>query len=70
LIDLNFTAAYVAAALATAALICDEAIGVQAPPPPASRIARGGEHPGQPDRPGYVRRPAERVQREHPTARG
>jgi hypothetical protein len=34
-------------------------------------IPLAGEHPGQPDRPGYVRRPADRAQRqaEHPTAR-
>ncbi|MDB5955418.1 hypothetical protein [Ramlibacter sp.] len=54
MIDLHFTFAYVAAALATAALVCDESAGP---------VLAAGEHPGQPDQPEWVRRPVDRANR-------
>ena len=67
MIDAHFTAAYVAAALATAALVRDQAVGTEAAQPTMSVAARG-EHPGLPDpvRPAPDRTPRE--QGEHPTA--
>jgi hypothetical protein len=62
LIDLHFTAAYVAAALATAALVCDEALGLAAATDTAP-MRQAGEHPGQPDQPEWVRRPVDRADR-------
>ena len=67
MIDAHFTAAYAAAALATAALICDQAVGTEAARPTVPVAARG-EHPGLPD---PVRPPPDRTTREqgeHPTA--
>jgi len=62
LIDLHHTAAYVAAALATAALVCDEALGLQATTDTApTRLV--GDHPGLPDQPEWVRRPVDRANR-------
>ena len=62
MIDLHFTAAYVAAALATAALVCDEAVGFEAATDPVT-MPMVGEHPGQPDQPEWVRRPVDRANR-------
>jgi len=68
---MHFTAAYAAAALAVAALFCEEAADTPAAAPGAplaATLAAGGEHPGLPV---PVRRPPDRATRqqpEHPTA--
>lgn len=62
MIDLHFTFAYVAAALATAALVCDESGGLGTARA-AGPVLAAGEHPGQPDQPEWLRRPADRANR-------
>jgi hypothetical protein len=71
LLDLDLTAAYAAAALATAALICDEAAGFQAARADGPVLA-GGEHPGLPGPPEPARPPVDPAARhsERPMAGG
>jgi len=71
LIDVHLTAAYVAAALATAALVCDQAANVQAARTAVTVLA-ASEHPGLPGRTDPVRPPGDPAQRhsERPMAGG